>query len=222
MNDEGYVQPIMLLIDKSSPAAHIDAVHTAALASVPAYAEETLSVVEPDPSWAAWLDGPFTKSVRRADAKTYEKISTKFTAAEHAAVTVGKAQAIAFRSTTYGPCPGTWPNCRSPAPTCPCGPWTTRSPPLKAPPCWCSTPGWERPPASRAPTQGTHALFAWFLSLDTAARRAWYESGCPFRMELVQQEAFDAYAAGIPEDLLIVDAGRTEIDPGTATAFVKA
>lgn len=41
-------------------------------------------------------------------------------------------------------------------------------------------------------------------------------------MELVQQEAFDAYAAGIPEDLLIVDAGRTEIDPGTATAFVKA
>ncbi|MET4146196.1 peptidyl-tRNA hydrolase [Arthrobacter sp. UYCo732] len=70
--------------------------------------------------------------------------------------------------------------------------------------------------------QAGHALFAWFLSLDTAERRAWYEAGCPFRIELVQQEAFNDYAAGVPEDLLIVDAGRTEIDPGSATAFVKA
>lgn len=70
--------------------------------------------------------------------------------------------------------------------------------------------------------QAGHALFAWFLSLDTAARRAWYEKGCPFQLEFVPQEVFDRCAATVPEDLLIVDAGRTEIDPGTATAFVMA
>lgn len=62
--------------------------------------------------------------------------------------------------------------------------------------------------------QAGHALFAWFLALDPAARRAWYEKGCPFRLEFVPQDFFDRYAATVPEELLIVDAGRTEIDRG--------
>lgn len=221
MHDEGYVQPIMLLVDKSSPAAHIDAVHAAALASVLAYAEETLSLVNPDPSWAAWLDGPFTKSVRRADAKTYEKISTKFTAAEHAAVTVGKAQAMAFRPTTYGAMSRHLAKLQVSGTDLP---QRASDHPVPAPegsPVLVLNAGLGMSTGKQS-AQAGHALFAWFLSLDTAERRAWYDAGCPFRIELVRQEAFDDYAAGVPEDLLIVDAGRTEIDPGTATAFVKA
>jgi len=93
---EGYVQPIMLLVDKTNPASHIDAVHAAALASVLAFAGESLSHEDPDPSWAAWLSGPFTKSVRRADAKTFEKLALKFADEEHADIHIGKARAMRF------------------------------------------------------------------------------------------------------------------------------
>lgn len=221
MHEEGYVQPIMLLVDKADPAAHVDAVHAAALASVLAFAEESLSHVDPDPSWAAWLSGPFTKSVRRADAKTFEKLSLKFNDVEHAAVTVGKARAMAFRPTMYGALSRHLSKLQVSGTDLPeRGTDQTVSTPEGAPALIVNA-ALEMSTGKQA-AQAGHALFAWFLSLDTPARREWYENGCPFRLEFVPQEFFDRYAATVPEELLIVDAGHTEIDPGTATAFVMA
>lgn len=221
MHEETYVQPIMLLVDKADPAAHVDAVHAAALASVLAYAEETLSHADPDPSWAAWLDGPFTKTVRRADAKTFEKLSSKFTDVEHAAVAVGKAKAMAFRPTTYGAMSRHLSKLQVSGTDLPERATDHAVPAAEDAPALILNASLSMSTGKQA-AQAGHALFAWFLSLDTPARRAWYEAGCQFRVELVPQEFFDRYAATVDEGLVIVDAGRTEIDPGTATAFIMA
>jgi peptidyl-tRNA hydrolase len=74
----------------------------------------------------------------------------------------------------------------------------------------------------KAAAQAAHALFAWFLSLGLLERTAWYDAGCPFTVSFASQDVFDASAAEVPEKLRIVDAGLTEIDPNTATAYVLA
>jgi peptidyl-tRNA hydrolase len=221
MTEETFVQPIMLLVDKAAPAAHIDAVHAAALASVLAYAEETVSHEEPDPAWQTWLDWSFTKTVRRADAKTFEKLALKFADEEHADVTVGKARAIAFRPTTYGSMSRHLSKLQVAGTDLPERATDHHAAADENSPVLVINQSLGMS-SGKAGAQGAHALFAWYLSLDTAARKAWYEPGCKFRVIFAEQEAFEAFAETVPMDLRIVDNGLTEISPGTATAFVMA
>lgn len=221
MNEETYVQPIMLLVEKTDPASHIDAVHAAALASVLAYAEETISNGEPDPAWQAWLDWSFTKSVRRADAKTFEKLALKFAGEEHADVTIGKARAIAFRPTTYGSMSRHLSKLQVAGTDLPERATDHRTGADDTTPVLVINQSLSMS-SGKAGAQGGHALFAWYLSLDAAARKAWYEPGCKFRIIFAEQDAFDSFAETVPLDLRIVDNGLTEIAPGTATAFVMA
>ncbi|HEX9089642.1 MAG TPA: peptidyl-tRNA hydrolase [Arthrobacter sp.] len=218
---EVYVQPIMLLVDKTSPAAHIDAVHAAALASVLAFAGESLSCENPDPSWEAWLSGPFTKSVRRADAKTFEKLALKFAGEEHADIHIGKARAIAFRPTTYGSMSRHLSKLQVSGTDLPERATDHRVSAPEGSPVLVINESLKMS-SGKAGAQAGHALFAWYLSLETPARRAWYNDGCQFRVIFAEQEAFESFAEAVPERLQIVDNGLTEIAPGTATAFVMA
>jgi peptidyl-tRNA hydrolase len=72
----------------------------------------------------------------------------------------------------------------------------------------------------KSAAQAGHAIFAWFLTLKEEDRAAWRAHGLPFRIELQSGENFARLEAQALADTVIVDAGRTEVEPDTTTAFV--
>ncbi|KAD3514882.1 hypothetical protein GD627_11180 [Arthrobacter yangruifuii] len=204
------VQPIVLLVDKTHPAAHRDAVAAAAVASVRAY-----TATEDSEAWENWLYGRFTKTVRRANPTTFERLAAE---APSGPVTVGRAQALAFEPVTYEEMPknlaklqvsGTQLPDEDPAPRPADSPEIVLNADLEM-----ST--------GKASAQAAHALLSWYLQLDPAARQAWQDAGEPAGVRFTAGEQFTELAARPGAGPLIVDAGMTEIAPDTATAFVAA
>ncbi|MCC9178485.1 peptidyl-tRNA hydrolase [Arthrobacter sp. zg-Y750] len=202
------VQPIVLLVDKTDPAAHRDAVAAAAVASVRAYAATGDSE-----AWENWLYGRFTKTVRRANPTTFARLAA---AAPSGAVTVGRAQSIAFEPVTYEQMPkdlaklqvsGTQLPDDEPAP------WPRSAPVIVLNADLEMSTG-------KASAQAAHALLSWFLQLPFAEQLAWHEAGEPAGVRFTAGERFAALAGSDGTGPLIVDAGMTEIAPDTATAFV--
>lgn len=213
-----FVQPIVLLVDKTDPAAHVDAIRAAASASVAAYAHDLAADADLT-SWDLWLDGPFTKSVRRADAKTFAKLADTFKEHAHVA-SFGRARALAFRPASYGDLPKAISRLQVSG---------TELPERGSDAVSIATQ-WNIPTVvmngglgmstGKAAAQAAHALFAWFLTLDSGLRSDWVTTGRNFHLQMAGSDEFADAAAGVPDELLIEDAGRTEIEPGTATAFV--
>ncbi|MCQ2001347.1 peptidyl-tRNA hydrolase [Arthrobacter zhaoxinii] len=202
------VQPIVLLVDKTDPAAHRDAVAAAAVASVRAY-----TATEDSEAWENWLYGRFTKTVRRANPSTFERLAGE---APSGSVTVGRAQAIAFEPVTYEQMPknlaklqvsGTQLPDEEPAA------WPENAPEIVLNADLDMSTG-------KASAQAAHALLSWYLQLDPAARHAWQEAGEPAGVRFTTGGQFAELAARPGAGPLIVDAGMTEIAPDTATAFV--
>jgi len=222
----GHVQIIALLVDKDDPAAHIDAIHAAAKASVNAYAEGRPHGSTQEDSWTRWLSGPFTKSVRRADAKTFAKLQ-----AEHdpARAQVGKARAMAFKPTPYEELPKHLAKLQVSGTVLP-----DRDSDVAAPrPVSSAAVRFNREPVlvlngaldlttGKACAQAAHALMAFYLSLDAEGARAWHNEGLPSTALMADAALFDELAATVPEDWRIKDNGLTEVAPGTMTAFVVA
>ena len=71
----------------------------------------------------------------------------------------------------------------------------------------------------KAAAQGAHALFAWLLESEPALIERWMDAGCPVAVSELGADAFAA-AAATATGPVIRDAGRTEIEPGSPTAFV--
>lgn len=212
-----FVQPIILLVDKADPAAHGDAIRAAATASVAAYAKDLAAGADLTP-WNLWLDGPFTKSVRRADAKTFAKLADA-DGGDYVHAAFGKARALALRPTAYENLAKSISRLQV----------SGTELPVRA----SDEPHRNQPDAptlvlngslgmssGKAAAQGSHGLFAWFLTLDDAARAEWFAAGCPFQLHMAGAAEFAERSAAVSDELLIVDAGRTEIEPDTATAFV--
>jgi peptidyl-tRNA hydrolase len=215
-----FVQPIVLLVDKTDPAAHVDAIRVVAAASVAAYSRDLATGADLAP-WNLWLDGPFTKSVRRADAKTFAKLADAYSGLAHPAA-VGKARALAFRPAAYENLPKALSRLQVSG---------TELPERGSDAVSIATQ-WNIPvlilngglgmSTGKAGAQAAHALFAWFLTLDSALRHAWEATGRNFHLHIAGSEEFTERSAGVSDELLIEDAGRTEIETGTATAFVAA
>ena len=72
----------------------------------------------------------------------------------------------------------------------------------------------------KAAAQAAHALFAWVLEGEPRDVDQWRGDGCGLSVERLGAAEFrrQAREANGP---VIHDAGRTEITPGSATAFVK-
>lgn len=207
-----HVQPIVLLIDKTDPADAVDAIRAVALASVGRYARDLAAGPLPD-EWAAWLAGAFTKSVRRADAKSFEKVLLSFPPHAFELVTVGRAAAIAFRPMPADQLPkilsrlqvsGTQLDNAGSAPV------AAGSPTVRLDADLGMSTG-------KAAAQAAHALFLWALQHDDllAVHRAGLDCAVRFlpRTEFVDLLAVSGATA------VITDAGRTEIEPGSVTAF---
>ena len=210
MQPSDTVQPIVLLLDKGDPAAHLDAVAAAAAASVGAYAGRT-----DDTAWENWVHGRFTKTVRRAGPAVFAKLAAE---APSGIIAVGKARAVAFEPVAYEAMPkvlrglqvsGTQLPDDAPAPAVPGAPVVVVNADLEM-----ST--------GKAGAQAAHALLAWYLTLSAQERAAWTEHGGRVSVRPAGDGEFARLAAAAGAGPLIVDAGLTEIAPDTATAFVAA
>ena len=209
MQPSDTVQPIILRVDKEDPAAHCDAVAAAATAGVLAYANRI-----GEEAWADWVTGRFTKTVRRAGPKPFAKLSAQ---APSGVVQIGTAEAAAFEPQRYAEMPralralqvsGTHLPDTEPAAVVPGTPVIILNRDLSM-----ST--------GKAAAQAAHALLAWFLELDAGQQQAWAARPGAAAQE-VPKRSFQALYRKPGAGPLIVDAGLTEIDPGTATAFVAA
>jgi peptidyl-tRNA hydrolase len=200
------VQPIILLVDKEDPASHAEGIAAAALASVTAFLGDL-----GNPDWRDWASGAFAKTVRRADPKAFAKVLAAHPA--HAVAEVGKARAAGL-----APLPAD----ALPKPLAKLQVSGTQLPPGGALP--------DAPVAvvlnaslgmstGKAAAQAAHALFAWLLEADGQRLRAWREAGRPLAVRELSERDFLAGVRGAAGPL-IQDAGRTEIEPGTATAYV--
>lgn len=207
-----YVQPIVILVDRDEPAAADDVIAAAALASTRILERDIDRAGGRDNlgyTWDAWLAQSFTKSIRRADAKALKRIIGEY--GEHNLYfhqNIGNAEALAFRPVQDDQMP---PLLRRLQVT---GTELPESQPAEADAgadviVLRSDIGMS---TGKAAAQAAHALMSRTLSSGTRADGA--------RIVWAESHTFDRILdlAGTRTNA-IVDAGRTEINPGTTTAF---
>jgi peptidyl-tRNA hydrolase len=209
------VQPIVLLVDKNDPASHRDSIIAAAIASVDAYAG--LRWVEA-PEWAQWLSGRFTKSVRRADLKTFTKLAADEDNKSASNVTVGKARALAYVPAFYEQMPKSLTRLQVSGTDLPDEPATVPSRKRSGDPVIVLN-GALGMSTGKAAAQAAHALFAWQLNRGCDDAELASLQLLSTDLVIASAEEFTALRT-VAAGPLIVDAGLTEIAPDTATAFV--
>lgn len=200
------VQPIILLVDREDPCAEDQGIAVAALASVGA-----LLANPRHPYWKPWARGAFAKSVRRADAKMFAKVAGEFP--DHALAEIGEAKALGFAPMPADALPKRLAKLQVSGTTLPAG-GTGEPTPLRI--VINDSLGMS---TGKAAAQAAHALFAWVLEGAPAELDRWRAGGCALSIERVGAKEFNTRARGANAPV-IHDAGRTEITPGSATAFV--
>jgi hypothetical protein len=202
-----YVQPIMLLVDKEQPADATDAIRAVARASVGLWRRDGST----GPTWDEWLSGPFAKSVRRASPKTFAKVLGSHGPADYELVEVGAARAAAFRPVRSDAMPPLLRALQVSGTELP--ELISQPAPVGAPDIVLNT-GLGMT-TGKAAAQAAHALFLYAITSDDFT-----DIDCGIRY--ADGQAFDTLAADESSGSHIVDAGRTEIEPGSMTAFVHS
>jgi peptidyl-tRNA hydrolase len=213
-HEDERVQPIVLLVDKADPAAELDAIRAVAVASVSMYARD----LDDDgngagAAWREWLSGSFAKSVRRADRKTFEKIIGEATPSESMITKFGRAEAIAFRPMVAVALPKSLSRLQVAGTQLPAG--ATEGGASDGPVVYLNSK--LDMSTGKAAAQAAHALFQWFLNTDSAI--AAHDIDCD--VQLVASARFTEMLDGLEKSSFITDAGRTEIEPGSVTAFAR-
>ena len=200
------VQPIILLVDRDDPASESHGIAAVAVASVRAFIGD-----QENPDWQLWANGAFAKSVRRPDAKMFAKVRTAFPG--HVLATVGRASAVGLPPMPAAKLPKLLAKLQVSG---------TQLPPgelLPAQPLTIVLNASLEMSTGKAAAQAAHALFAWLLKSKTVAVEAWVDAGCPVGVVELPAKEFrkgSRKSAGP----VIQDAGRTEIEPGSSTAYV--
>lgn len=201
------VQPIILLVDREDPCAEDQGIAAAALASVGAL------IANPrHPYWKPWAQGAFAKSVRRADAKMFAKVAGEFP--DHALAEIGDAKALGFAPMQADSLPKRLAKLQVSGTTLPAG---GTGEPTSVRIALNDSLGMS---TGKAAAQAAHALFAWVLEGEPRDVDTWRGDGCGLSVERLDDAEFRRQA-GEANSPVIHDAGRTEIEPGSATAFVK-
>ncbi len=178
----------------------------AALASVHAFLRDP-----GNPDWHLWATGAFAKSVRRADAKMFAKVLAEFP--DHALVTVDDARAVGLPPLPADRLPKLLAKLQVSGTQLPDGP------PLGARQLSIVLNGSLGMSTGKAAAQAAHALFAWLLDAGEPVVDAWAAAGFPLGIVHAPAKEFRRgarFAAGP----VIQDAGRTEVEPGSTTAYV--
>lgn len=211
------VQPIVLLVDKNDPAGHADSIVAAAIASVSAYRNALGSGTDQD-RWETWLSGRFTKSVRRADAKTFTKLASDNELGAAGAAYIGAAKALAYAPTTYEDLPKKLARLQVSGTELPEKEATPQTRQRSGDPVIVLNSGLGMS-TGKAAAQAAHALFAWHLNRSNPDQDIAGLHLLSAGVLLASAEDFHKLKA-VAAGPLIVDSGLTEIDPHTATAFV--
>lgn len=201
------VQPIILLVDREEPAPEASGIAAAALASVQAFMRDP-----ENPDWRIWAAGAFAKSVRRADAKMFAKVLAVFP--EHVLATVGGASAVGLPPMPADELPKLLAKLQVSGTQLPAGD------PMDPQPLSIVLNDALGMSTGKAAAQAAHALFAWVLEAGEPAVDAWSAAGFPVGVVHAGAREFrkgQRKAAGP----VIQDAGRTEIEPGSTTAYVS-
>lgn len=203
---EELIQPVILLVDREEPASEQHGIAAAALASVQAFLQD-----RDNPDWRLWASGHFGKTVRRADAKMFAKVLAQFP--EHALATVGEGSAAGLPPMPAAALPKLIAKLQVSGTQLPEGE------PLPPAPLNIVLNASLEMSTGKAAAQAAHALFAWVLEAKPAAVEAWREAGFPLGVQELSEKEFrkgSRKSAGP----VIQDAGRTEIEPGSTTAYV--
>lgn len=207
------VQPIVLLIDKDAPPSHADAVRAAAAAAVEALAASSGDDPAVQELWKDWLSGPFTKTVRRANAKQWAKLPPA-----DGQASFGPAHAAAFRPVSYENMDRIIARLQVSGTDLELA--DTSAPDEESPVLVMnSSLGMT---TGKAAAQAAHALMAYYLGLGEDGKSAWEAGGRPFQLVEVDAGRFAALSPLAVQGTAIRDNGLTEVAPGSATALVIA
>lgn len=211
--EQALIQPIVL----QQTGSHHESILAVAKASLLGYIKQSVSV---DDVWQQWLDDEEGKTVRRAREPEFERLRAEQQHASEA--TVGNARAIAYAPVLYSEMNkkvrrlqvnGTDFERDAAAPTSLDGNRPIR-PTVVIDAGLGMTTG-------KASAQASHALFAWWWTLNEDRRQEWLDSGSPLDVVEVAPTEFKTMSSELVDhNLIIHDAGHTEIESGSATAFV--
>lgn len=200
------VQPIILLVDREEPASEQHGIAASALASAQAFLRDPAN-----PDWQQWAAGAFAKSVRRADAKMFAKVLTAFP--DHVLSVVGEASAVGLPPMPAAALPKLLAKLQVSGTQLPAGP------PLPPQPLTIVLNASLDMSTGKAAAQAAHALLAWVLDSKVATVADWASSGFPVGIVELPAKEFRK-GARKSSGPVIQDAGRTEIEPGSTTAYV--
>ncbi|MCW4465733.1 hypothetical protein OK351_09460 [Glutamicibacter sp. MNS18] len=200
------VQPIILRIDKEDPCGQDEGIAAAALASVAAFLQNP-----ENPAWGPWAAGAFAKSVRRANPKMFAKVLEEFE--EHALIEVGAAQAAGLVPLPANALPKRLAKLQVSGTELP------ESGQVFTGQVQVVLDGSLGMSTGKACAQAAHALFAWLIQAAPETVQDWIEEGATLGIRHMDRQGFER---GIQDAVgpVIRDAGRTEIEPGSATAYV--
>lgn len=208
----GLLQPIVV----RRTGTHEDMVTAAARASVAAW-----MACPDDPAWEPWLAGSFGKSVRRARPVEVEK-AREFMVAS---VAVGEAEAFAGLPVTREEMPAPVRKLQVSGTNAPRVGWpkpvTATQDPFGFVRPWMVINMGANMTTGKTCAQAAHGLLGWALHQDDAVLDEWGAAGMPFNVSEHDGEQFDNLVKhSRASDVIIQDAGHTEVEPGTTTVLV--
>lgn len=209
----GLLQPIVV----RRTGSHEDMVTAAARASVAAW-----MACPDDPAWVPWLAGSFGKSVRRARPVEVEKVREFMLSS----VAVGEAEAFAGLPVSREDMPAAVRKLQVSGTDAPrAEKWSTRdhSEDVGVPVPLMSINLGAQMTTGKTCAQAAHGLLAWALVQDSEVLTSWAAAGMPFRVaEFNAADIANFVKNSRTNDIVIQDAGHTEVEPGTTTVIVSA
>ncbi|WP_313811325.1 peptidyl-tRNA hydrolase [Glutamicibacter sp.] len=200
------VQPIILRIDKEDPSTEDEGLSAVARAAVIAYLKDPHL-----PDWQTWAEQAFAKSVRRANPKMFAKVLELFP--EAMVSEVGKAQAVGLPPLPADDLPKLIAKLQV------SGTQLPKSDEVLNSVINIALNDSLEMSTGKAAAQGAHALFAWLTQADPARIEQWLSAHAPVGIRHLSKGEFQQLASRAAGPV-IQDAGRTEIEPGSMTAFV--
>lgn len=200
------VQPIILRIDKEDPSTEDEGLSAVSRAAVIAYLQDPQN-----PDWQRWAGQAFAKSVRRANPKMFAKVLEMFP--DQMVSEVGKAQAVGLPPLPAADLPKLIAKLQV------SGTQLPKSEEILSSKVNIAVNASLEMSTGKAAAQCAHALFAWLTESDGHGIESWLKVHAPVGIRHLPRKDFEIlaqHAAGP----VIQDAGRTEIEPGSTTAFV--